>query len=627
VVSNVDIGCICIPHLMIGFRIWSGQPIRVPTVGITEDVIELKEIGVTLKLIDLAGQPEYYLTHEVFLRCTPFVYILVSNAMKAYSKSVYTYNREQRSEMGGWLSFLRSVGASLKSEFGRPSVFTVFTFLDKSNVPLTQPLQNLFAEMQSIFLNGLDLQGQCCLNYYHSGCEKQLKSLQEAIINAGLDHISDINVPKTYDNVADFVLQQRRARINKPPIMLFTEFRDLLVKKYSVFTDEELLERAMNFQQLLGEVMYDKNADLVILQPFSWLSSMLSHFVGVRPALPPNAEGLVLLSEIEKIYWLLWCSQSQVPSVMQLLCKVGICMLVAVGQAVAYLFPSQLPLMDAKAKNKNWLKWQQYNKKKICNYPMGRELACHRKEDHLPVGCFPKVQISIYKHFKSLRRSRCRLWKNAIFVAHCEWLGLMEWKLSESVICIYVCCRPSFVAVSPNELRVKTPLKLLNTLTHFALDVLDRNYKSLELTYNSLCYHCLLACRADPCRFQSRSRVGVASKGRKLFPFESWLLDDKIKDDPCCKSFDGDMEDVNVSIMLCGQSQPIREVVGFRSILTSLSAGLLLSVPIVCLIDCTYLCLVFLVDQKFYPSLSLPPITLRIRNGSYYIVRMSSIIM
>lgn len=482
-------------------------PVYIETVGITEEIWEISN-ELSVRPIDFAGQLQYFLSHELFLSFSPVIVLVVANVMKKSSDSSgFVCNKKVDEHVHDWLRFLDANAKKSKDlsvSIGGPSVSIVCTFMDKVKVEKCEiaNLRGLFWRMQQKFRDSVNVETLYAIDY--SSKTNTLVRLSMNIRDACVRHAASVRIPSTYAKLTMLLneLRLKKRQSGEPPLISYVKICEFARQKDTEFDDVKLLNRAMDYNAAIGEVFFDPDRRLVVLSPFSYLSRFLSHFLAPKsrnPRLSPNKQAIVSLIDMQKKSQLLQCDRANFPSLMSLICSLGICVKVSLpGKTVGFLFPSKLPLLEEKERLNRWPKIPQEKSSKFLT--VGRRISVPGSS--LPIGAFSKVQVAVYRHCNGTGSGsvkifeKCFLWGNAIIVAYGPFMALVDWRQDANEIDVVI--RRSNIQ---SQNRNTPPVMFLDTLIKHIVDVLRTRYEGLEFVFKALCYRCLRLNEPSPCVF------------------------------------------------------------------------------------------------------------------------------
>jgi len=475
-----------------------------------------------LNCIDYGGQPEYYLTHELFLSRAQAIYLLVSNCMIRDDSGEYKVNKKQFIELQYWLSFVCST-IDPRLSFGvttqHAPLKIVTTFHDCEPSPDSLNFASSYKQLSDHYGKTLGLKGHAAVDYRTSGTsEDDLLSLRDSLLKIAHDQVDNIRIPKSYEILRELVSRLRLSC--KPPLLTMTKLCEIVAKTApQLCSDRDLLLRGLNYLEVIGTVLYSKSASskslegIIVLDPFQWLSRILSYFYAPEDAHPlfHLTDGVIALSEIEKGSVSLQCTPTEIPYVMEFLCRLGICVRLKSQERrakgilskdesksmgnIRYIFPLSLPEWNMKVKSKRWppISRKQYG----LFVPIGRRVKCAHHFDHIPMGLFSKLQVEVYTHYHQVNGCLCLLWRNSLLVLRHSCRVLLEWSIAQNII--HFDARSYFsLQHTVSSHQISSPLPLLNEIFAMLLSVTYQYFPGLKLAHSALCYECMIENRS-PC--------------------------------------------------------------------------------------------------------------------------------
>lgn len=299
---------------------------------------------VQVEVMDLAGQVEYYVSHQLLLSDVLGLYVVVSQHMQRSSpdsavsssagvsarSNAFVKNPESEAQMRYWLSFLKS----MFMQGTRVPVMLALTQLDQLN---QQQLQGLQQHASTVFLAGLandysppmHLLGCVALQYPDPDEAKGISSsssppvswspseqdLRNQIESQISEMVRNEWIPSSYLQAEEVALQIQSELHKKKalPLMPLDQFHDRLRAKTKSFAEDPgLLDRAVSYLHHGGVVFRGHRSEIVVFDPMQWFPEVLSTLIGSesnRPSLVKKhgSEGGVfevkeLLSHAERVW-------------------------------------------------------------------------------------------------------------------------------------------------------------------------------------------------------------------------------------------------------------------------------------------------------------------------------------
>ena len=291
----------------------------------------------------MAGQVEYYVTHQLFLSDVLAVYIVVTKFMQLdhdhdhhniqdddkkhgeskQPQSQYQVNPKYKEQLRYWLSFLKSLfprGSKI------PTVLAI-THLDKylqsisSQSPHSPPRSNESADLDRVtdaqeilqssvrdYSPPLDVAGCVALKYdaddTHVAADVTLsprsamlsprslqqqqnqheKRLREMVMQSVSNLVHSDVVPGSYvqaQQVALDIRQELRQNQNQLPLYPLADLKRRIQSQVKILEqDEAQLERAIQYLHSCGTLFKDDRLQIVVLDPMNWFPEVLSFFIG-----------------------------------------------------------------------------------------------------------------------------------------------------------------------------------------------------------------------------------------------------------------------------------------------------------------------------------------------------------
>ena len=312
-------------------------------------------------LVDFAGQMEYLVSHQLLLASMHTLCVVIQPA-PSFAKPTHRHHGSWRY----WLAFLRCLG-----ERRTASLILAASRLDDPDAADGEAA--MAREYASLGLGG---DGPLRLDYDEA--ERSVERARARLSSAADAVSEDWFVPRCYDSLSKLVGEiaaSRKAR-RELPLLSRTELEREISRRPDLarLGDAQLLERAVEYLEAVGDVMSDGRLDVLLLDPVDWFAKFLAYFI--RDDGNPPAEvrrGVVLEADVVAALRHEYAEpERQVREVMALVCRLELC--VPHGDD-AYMFPCLLPAAGPAPR------WPG---------PGARVFRGHRfRFDFLPPGLFP----------------------------------------------------------------------------------------------------------------------------------------------------------------------------------------------------------------------------------------------
>ena len=334
------------------------------TVGVVkvDGTIELekRKPPVKVELVDFAGQVEFLVSHQLLLSSMHTLCIVIQPAPSFGKPSHRHYG-----SWGYWTKFLASLGDRRKG-----SLLLVVSQIDKLeggvSMASTAGIMDDFLDIKRVS-GAITRCGPLLLDYSPRHIIQTIDSIKSDL-SKSLDEVShDWWVPSSYEALADILrgVAKQKASNNELPILTKNEMlheisafcdkspdTSLLLTKMK--TDAQLLQRAINYLEAVGDVM--QAGDQLLMDPIGWFSNFLSHFIKddlavssiqVDSSALRDQRGIVHLEDIVTALKHEYESpEEHIFEIMELLCRLELCAQVVDSSfpaSTSYLFPCLLP--------------------------------------------------------------------------------------------------------------------------------------------------------------------------------------------------------------------------------------------------------------------------------------------
>jgi len=338
-----------------------------------EGTIDLGER--TCSLVDFAGQVEFLVSHQLLLSSMHTLCMVIQPAP--------SFGKPDHRHFGSWdywSKFLSSLG-----DRRRGSLLLAVSQLDKlgKDVNANNNSENqakIHAEREFSSIKGRSSGAISCgnpleLNYCPDSMAKTISSIKRTL-SKSLDEVAHSWwVPSSYELIAD-ILQcaaKQKSSNHELPILTKSELMqevDAFCKRNpdcsslltKIKTDAQLLQRAINYLEAVGDVMHACD-EWLLIDPIGWFSAFLAHFIKDDLAVSTiqvdstslrRQRGTVNLKDIVQALKHEYKSpQQHITQIMSLLCGLELCVPLKTNEqytsslenftSVSFIFPCLLP--------------------------------------------------------------------------------------------------------------------------------------------------------------------------------------------------------------------------------------------------------------------------------------------
>ncbi|XP_070546917.1 death-associated protein kinase 1-like [Ptychodera flava] len=345
---------------------------HIPTPGIEVNIVNIPKAG-KYRAWDFAGQPEYYVTHNMFLRADDSVFLVVFKIMDV----IDDFDGTLTEELLTWPRFIKSRISDDQSSENKPTVILVASGADMVETPLhdhaIKIVEDIRAQIQVMFGEYLNIVDETFLLNCHDSRHKDMDRLRKCLSDCKREE----QIPKLCAKIADV---KNKWQINdKFPIWYWPAYVEQ-VKKIDPLVEEDFLKRLHLILTTLESKKLRKN------QKFDSRSDIDEVFSGFADT--------ELLLNLLKIFELVFEADHS-PSVSL--------------SDMLYIAPALL--MDDMPESQ----WAVDPTKQIY---FGRRTQCRDETDSFSPGLFPRLEARLYNHFRDLGQTPSGIWKNGIKVCH-----------------------------------------------------------------------------------------------------------------------------------------------------------------------------------------------------------------
>ncbi|XP_070546897.1 death-associated protein kinase 1-like [Ptychodera flava] len=445
-------------------------------------------------LWDLAGHPENYVTHNMFLRTDDTVFILV---IKITDKE-----QEQEEQLNVCLAAIKSlILKSIEESKSKPTVIFVASgadLVENQRRPLVEVAYAAICkralERFGKYLNILD---ENFILDFRKPQHKDMDKLRECLkLGKNEKHIP---------NLCKKILDAKERWLNSGfPIMKWDAYADK-VKEVVDLPDEETRKKSTRALHNLGEIVQiestrpDGNA--IIVLDLQWCSRIIGSMLAAEVVVPYSKQlpkkKMYSSSDLKDVLR----GFTDINLLIDLFKELELLFETNEGTEIRYIIPG---LLDT---NMPITQWKPNATKTIC---YGRRFQCRDETDSFSPGLFPRLQVRLQRHFREMNRSTADIWKNGIKICHkVEALVYMTkgWRA------IHVCVR------AEKEGDIQKCYKMLETVTHDVYSVINVTCPGTNIETHILSAHSLRNQR-DPENFgyyPLQSIIEAEQKNGKVF--------------------------------------------------------------------------------------------------------------
>ncbi|KAH9544644.1 hypothetical protein CY35_12G005200, partial [Sphagnum magellanicum] len=348
-----------------------------------------------ISIWDLAGQEEYHAFHDTMIpnlnnQGNVCLFILVCNPFKKGSKEQKDLQKIKE-ELYYWLRFISS--NTKRSSISPPQVMVVMTHGDK-NFPHQRPIEDHLHELKAKFAAFINLSSTCCWINAHSS--QKVKDVTTKVTNTCGDILKKmVHIYEACMNVQHGLCEWNKHHPNQPIVTMETFEMEIIDKKEpnlrQLVVQQEFEKPHVAVAMFLhdaGEMIYFKEEDFVVVNPSWFCHDVMGHLIKLR-------------GHVEKVN--LKTTFRGEPQVTDH------------GQRFIFV-PTTLEFHEDVAKGERRLEWKFKFPENIETIYIGRRLQCKDQElTTLTPGFFPRVQVTLHKHFMNLPiKAPCTNEKNLI---------------------------------------------------------------------------------------------------------------------------------------------------------------------------------------------------------------------
>jgi len=462
-----------------------------------------------LRILDFAGQLEGYVSHRLFAQDLEALFCIVADI----SSPMLTVRRKT----SVWCSFIGGISQQ------KPSVLLAMTHLDR--VPACEHDGLILNLSNFVRKNHSNLSVKECLrvNYGAGRIVDCLKDIKDSLYDILKTKLKGKFVPKSYVR-ANACLQEESVKRNArqdSQIMFLAEVHKLLVDDSKEFHDKLLVDdskefydkrfddvskkfhnnrqfvvRVLKYLHSTGTILFSQSNKFIVLQPYTWLTNVLSVFLPEpgKPSLIAHHCGLIMLRDISAQYKLLHCNKADVKRVMELLLEYHICIRDGTHPSTdpGYVFPALLPTIKRKVRQSYWPVSPQFSETFV-----GRVVTCKNEWDSISRGLFCSLQArlnneALYEYKDGT--FTCTQFRNVIII-----------RPKKKKITIQVTLKRKNDTFNADTIEIlargSSPLPLLHDTIRTVRHHLHHFAPNLEMLWSAVCPICMISSHQPQCKF------------------------------------------------------------------------------------------------------------------------------
>ena len=389
--------------------------------------LEKRKPPVKVELVDFAGQVEFLVSHQLLLSSMHTLCMIIQPAPSFGGGG----KLDHRGSWNYWSNFLASLG-----DRRRGSLLLAVSQIDKLeggvSMASTAGIMDEFLTIQQRVNGAITRCDPLWLDYCPRNIMRTIDSIKSDI-STSLDEVShDWWVPSSYEALAAILrgVAKQKASNNELPILTKNE----LLREISAFcdqssdssllltkmeTDSQLLHRAINYLEAVGDVM--QAGDELLIDPIGWFSSFLSHFIKDELAVSSiqvdsstlrDQRGIVHLEDIVTALKHEYESpEEHIFEIMQLLCRLELCSQVVDSSppaSTSYLFPCLLPSLPISSPSELGNVMGEYSS----TQPAIRGHRFRESSGFIPPGLFVGLLARFYQKLERGTMHPSTMWKD-----------------------------------------------------------------------------------------------------------------------------------------------------------------------------------------------------------------------
>lgn len=430
-----------------------------------------KRPDLRVRVVDFAGQMEYYVTHQLFMSDLHSLYVLLSSAVEPGGEP-----KNAASIARGWSYWLGFLAGKFGAGSRTPAMLAL-TQLDRAWLPPNPDVKPLLAE----FADGSKFacEDSCFgINYESTQATASVGRLQQALHAAVASYCASVHIPASYARLSSQVRLWREKLLGasppKPPVVAKAEFFEMIdSSEAKIAADSQLLELAMLYLSGSGEIFMDKRLDVVVLDPIDWMARRLSLFIREEGLAPiPCLRGVVKQEDV-----VLFLGNDEAEALLSVMSQLELCIKME-GDGGCYVLPCALPAAAETELKREWT--DAATALPVLHY-IGRRIESDGKHAMIPPGAFSTAQVRLVNQLRPRK--------------YCLWRGTAILVFPNAHLRVdLVPARASVSAVARGEPGASRAL--LHSAVDCVLAVLCSMFE-LKLRVNGFCPLCLLT-NPDP---------------------------------------------------------------------------------------------------------------------------------
>ncbi|CAK9198148.1 unnamed protein product [Sphagnum troendelagicum] len=382
-----------------------------------------------ISIWDLAGQEEYHAFHDTMIpnlsiQGNACLFLLVCNPFKKGSKEQKDLEKI-KDEIYYWLRFISS--NTTRSSISPPQVMVVMTHGDK-NFVLKNLMEDHLHNLKAKFATFINLSSTCYLINAHSS--QEARDVTTKVTNTCRDILKKmVKVYRACMNVQHGLSEWNKHHPNQPIVTKKTFEKEIIdknepyLRELAVQEEFEKPHIAMAmFLHDAGEMIYFKEEDFVVVNPSWFCHEVMGHLIKLRGHVEKFnlkttfEHGWGGIKEIEHLLNLslkdiVHTHMGNISTISTYLVRLMVKMDLAYeiepqgtdhGQRLIFV-PTILEFHENVAKGEQRLQWTFKFPQDSKIIYIGRRLHCNDQEvTTLTPGFFPRVQVTLHKHFMNL---------------------------------------------------------------------------------------------------------------------------------------------------------------------------------------------------------------------------------
>ncbi|KAH9544647.1 hypothetical protein CY35_12G005500 [Sphagnum magellanicum] len=395
-----------------------------------------------ISIWDLAGQEEYHAFHDTMIpnlniQGNVCLFLLVCNPFKKNSKEQKDLEKI-KDELCYWLRFISS--NTKRSSISPPQVMVVMTHGDK-NFSHKSLIQEHLDDLRAKFAAFINLSFTCY--WINARLSQEARDVTTKVINTCGHILKKMgHIYEACMNVQHGLCEWNKHHPNQPIVTMDTFEKEIIDKKEpnlrQLVVQQEFEKPHVAVAMFLhdaGEMIYFKEEDFVVVNPSWFCHEVMGHLIKLRGHVEKvNLKktfqyGWGRIGEIEHLLNLSWkdiiqTRMDNTSNISKYLVHLMLKMDLAYegepqvtdhGRRLIFV-PTTLEFHEDVAEGERRLEWEMKFPKNAEIIYIGRRLQCKDQElTTLTPGFFPRVQVTLHKHFMNLPiKAPCTSEKNLI---------------------------------------------------------------------------------------------------------------------------------------------------------------------------------------------------------------------